>query len=92
MLRSLYSTLDLCLKLCVFAAPEGGVVPEFEAPEGSGCWCLVGCSFDCLGLVPEVEGVGDECGELEVVEVLEPVSGGDAGAGGGVGGATGGTV
>jgi hypothetical protein len=67
-------------------------VPEVEAPEGSGCWCPVGCSFDCLGLVPEVEGVGEECGVLVVVEALEPVSGGDAGAGGGVGGATGGAV
>jgi len=41
------------------------------------------------GLVPEVEGVGKECGVLEVVEALEPVSGGDAGAGGSAGGATG---
>jgi hypothetical protein len=34
--------------------------------------------------------VGDECGELEEDEPLEPVSGVDAGAGGCTGGATGG--
>jgi len=39
-----------------------------------------------------VEGVGEECGVLEVVKALEPVSGGDAGAGGSAGGATGGAV
>jgi len=37
-----------------------------------------------------VDGVGDECGELEEVEPLELVFGGDAGAGGGTGGTTGG--
>ncbi len=35
---------------------------------------------------------GEECGVLEGVEVLEPVSGGDARACGGAGGATGGAV
>ncbi len=39
-----------------------------------------------------MEGVGEECGVLEEVEVLELVSGGDAGAGGGAGGATRGAV
>jgi hypothetical protein len=39
-----------------------------------------------------VEGVGEECGVLDEVEVLELVSGVDAGAGGGAGGATGGAV
>jgi hypothetical protein len=43
----------------------------------------------CFSLVPKVDGVGDECGELEV-ELLEWVSGGGAGAGIGAGGAAGG--
>ncbi len=57
---------------------------------------LIGASWVCLGLVPEVDRVGEECGELEEVELLESVCGGDAGAGsgagagGGAGGATGG--
>ncbi len=67
-------------------------MPEVEAQEGSGCCCPVGCGFDCLGLTPEVEGVGEECGVLEVVEALEPVPWGDAGTGGSAGGATGGAV
>ena len=37
-----------------------------------------------------MDGVGDECGELEEVEPLELVFGGDAGAGGGTGGTPGG--
>jgi hypothetical protein len=44
----------------------------------------------CLDLVPEVDRVGDECGELEEVELQELMSAGDAGAGSGTGGATGG--
>ncbi len=67
-------------------------MPEVDAPEGSGCCGLVGAGFDCLGLTPEGEGVGEECGVLEVVEVLEPVLGRDAGASGGTGGATRGAV
>ena len=67
-------------------------MPEIDAPEGSGCLCPVDAGCVCLCLVPEVEGVGEECGVLEGVEVLEPVSGGDAGAGGSAGGATGGAV
>ena len=51
---------------------------------------LIGAGWVCLGLVPEVDRVGEECGELEEVELLESVCGGDAGAGGGAGGATGG--
>jgi len=69
-----------------------GVVPYVEAPEGSGCCCLAGCSCNCFGLVPKVEGVGDECGVLVAGEVLESELGGEAGAGGGAGGATGGAV
>ncbi len=67
-------------------------MPEVEVPEGSGCLCPADAGCDCLGLVLEVEGVGEECGVLEEVEVLEPVSGGEAGAGGSAGGATGGAV
>ncbi len=66
------------------------MVPEVEAPDGSGLFELVVAGLVCLGLIPEVDGVGDECGVLEEVEPLELVSGGDAGAGGGTGGATGG--
>jgi len=68
----------------------GGVVPEVEAPDGSGS--VVGAfeAVVCLGRVPEVDGVGDECGLLAVVElvelefVVEPefVGGVGAGAGG----------
>jgi hypothetical protein len=66
-------------------------VPEVEAPEGSG---LVEVAFGmeaCLGRVPDVDGVGDECGLLAVVELVVPVlvvvAGVDAGAGGAAGGA-----
>jgi hypothetical protein len=57
-----------------------GVVPEVDAPDGSGLFALVGIIWVCLGLVPDVDGVGEECGELEEVELLELVSVGDAGA------------
>jgi hypothetical protein len=43
----------------------------------------------CFGHVPEVEGVGDECGELEEDETLELVFGECSGAGVGAGGAAG---
>jgi len=69
---------------------EVGVVPEVDAPEGSGCLRLIGAGWVCIGLFPEVDRVGEECGELEEVELLDSVCGGDAGAGGGAGGATGG--
>ena len=45
-----------------------------------------------MGLVPEVEGVGEECGMLVAGEVLKPELGGEAGGSGGAGGATGGAV
>ncbi len=61
-----------------------GVVPEVEAPEGSGFAPAVaeveGC--DVTGLVPNVEGVGDECGEL-VEDIIDE----DSGIGGGAGSA-----
>ncbi len=60
------------------------MLPEVKAPEGSGC--------GCFGLVPEVEGVGDESGMLVAGDVLEPELGGEPGGVGGAGGATGGAV
>ncbi len=63
-----------------------------EAPEGSGCGCRVGVGCGCFGLVPDVEGVGDECGMLVAGDVLKPELGGEAGGCGGAGGATGGAV
>ncbi len=68
----------------------GGVVPEVEAPDGSGLFELVFAGWVCLVLIPEVDGVGDECGEFDEVEPPESVSGGDAGAGGDTAGAAGG--
>ncbi len=59
----------------------GGVVPDVEAPDGSGVFHLV-AAFWLVGHVPDVDGVGDECGELEEDEPLELVSGGGTGAGG----------
>jgi len=66
----------------------GGVVPEVEAPDGSGFVVGAFGAVVCLGRVPEVEGVGDECGLLAVVELfeLELVGGVGADAGGAAGG------
>ncbi len=89
-LRSLYSTFGRCLKLCAFVALACGVVPDVEAPEGSGCCCWAGCGCDCFGLALKVEGVGDECGVLIAGKALELELVGDAGGSGGAGGATGG--
>ena len=64
------------------------MVPEVEAPDGSGFVVgAFGAGFG-LGRVPEVDGVGDECGLLAVVELfgLELVGGVGAGAGGAAGG------
>jgi len=62
----------------------GGVVPEVEAPDGSGFVVGAFGAVVCLGRVPEVDGVGDECGLLAVVELfeLELVGGVGAGVGG----------
>ena len=49
----------------------GGVVPEVEAPEGSGFTVGAFGAEVCLGRVPDVDGVGDECGLLAVVELFE---------------------
>jgi hypothetical protein len=64
-------------------------VPEVDAPDGSGVVCLDAGGWLCFGRVPDVDIVGDECGELEEDEPLELASGGGTGAGGGAGGATG---
>ena len=55
-----------------------------EAPDGSGFVVGAFGAVVCLGRVPEVDGVGDECGLLAVVELfeLELVGGVGAGAGG----------
>ena len=63
-------------------------MPEVEAPEGSGFTAGAFGTTVCLGRVPEVDGVGDECGLLAVVELveLELVGGAGAGAGEAAGG------
>ena len=68
------------------------MVPEVEAPEGSGFTVGAFVAEDCLGRVPDVDGVGDECGLLVVVELVEPELAGVAGFGEGAGGAAGGAV
>ena len=65
----------------------GGVVPEVEAPEGSGLAAVAFGTEVCLGRVPDVDGVGDKCGLLAVVELVEPVLAGVAVVGAGAGGA-----
>ena len=59
-------------------------MPEVEAPEGSGFTTGVFGAEVGLGRVPDVDGVGDECVLLAVVELfeLELVGGVGAGAGG----------
>ena len=59
------------------------MVPEVEAPDGSGFVVGAFGAVVCLGRVPEVDGVGDECGLLAVVELFEPESVGGVGAGAG---------
>ncbi len=66
------------------------MVPEVEAPDGSGLFDRVDAGWCGLVFVPEVDGVGDECGELEEVDPPESVPGGEAGAGGWIAGAAGG--
>ncbi len=78
--------------MCALVAVVCGVLPEVDAQEGSGCGCLTVGGWVCLGLVPEVEGVGEECGVLVAGDVLEPELGGEAGGSGGAGGATGGAL
>ena len=68
------------------------MVPEVEAPEGSGLATVALGAEGGLGFVPEVEGVGDECGLLALVELVEFVPDVVAGDGAGVGGAAGGAA
>ena len=67
------------------------MVPEVEAPEGSGLVPVALGAEGGLDFVPEVEGVGDEWGllsEVELVELVPVVVVGDAtGAGVTAGGA-----
>jgi hypothetical protein len=42
-------------------------LPDVEEPEGSEGFDLVVVIWHCLGIVPDVEGVGDECGELDEI-------------------------
>ena len=67
-------------------------MPEVEAPEGSGFAVGAFGAEICLGRVPEVDGVGDECELLAVVELVEPELAGVAGVGEGAEGAAGGAV
>ncbi len=68
------------------------MVPEVEAPAESGCDCWTFVGGVCFGLVPEVEGVGDERGLLVAGKTLVSVLGGEAGGSAGAGGAAGGAV
>jgi len=58
------------------------VVPEVDAPDGFGWFALVVVIWICSGLIPDVDGVGEE--EVELRELL---SVGNAGAGDGASGA-----
>ena len=64
------------------------MVPEVEAPDGSGFAVDAFGAVGGLGRVPEVDGVGEECGLLSVVGLFEfvLVDGVVAGAEGVVGG------
>ncbi len=68
------------------------MVPEVEAPEGSGCGCWTFGGGVVFGLVPEVDGVGEECGLLVAGETLGSGLGGETGGSAGAGGAAGGAV
>jgi hypothetical protein len=78
--------------LCAFAAVGCGVVPEFEAPKGSGCACWTFGGGVCFGLVPEVDGVGEDRGLLVSGDALVVRFVGEAGGCRGTGGAAGGAV
>ncbi len=68
------------------------MVPEVEAPEGSGFTAGAFRAEVCLGRVPDVDGVGEECELLAVVELVEPELAGVAGVGAGAGEAAGGAT
>ncbi len=68
------------------------MVPEVEAPEGSGLVLVAFGAVVGLDFVPEVEGVGDECGLLSEVELVELVPGVVVGEATGAGVTAGGAV
>ncbi len=68
------------------------MVPEVEAPEGSGLVPVALGAEGGLGFVPEVEGVGEEWGLLAEVELVELVPVVVAGDGADVGVAAGGAA
>ncbi len=68
----------------------GGLVPEVEAPEGSGFAVGTFGAEVCLGRVPDVDGVGDEYELLAVVELVDPELAEVAGVGASAGAAGGG--
>jgi hypothetical protein len=59
-LRSLESTLVCGLKLWFWEVVIGAVVPDIDAPEGSGEFGFIVIDWHCLGHVPDVDRVGDE--------------------------------
>ncbi len=67
-------------------------MPEVEAPERSGFAVGAFGAEICLGQVPDVDGVGDECGLLAVVELVELELAVAAGVCAGAGEAAGGLV
>jgi hypothetical protein len=77
------------IKLWFWEAVVEAVVPDVDAPEGSVAFGFIVIGWRCLGCVPDVDGVVDECVELDEDEPLELISGGAAGAGGDAVGATG---
>ncbi len=70
-----------CLRFRELESSVAGLVPDVDAPEGSGGVDLGLGACAVVGRVPEVEGIGEECGELEDEEPLEPDCGGEGGAG-----------
>ncbi len=40
-------------------------MPDVDASEGSGAFGLAVVGWRCLGCIPDVDGVDDECGELD---------------------------
>jgi hypothetical protein len=58
-----------------------GCVPEVEVPDES----IAGYNEECVrfGQVPDIDGVGDECGELDIEDAEGGVSGCSGGACGG---------
>ena len=68
------------------------MVPEVEAPDGSGFPVGAFGAEVCLDCVPDVDGVGEECELLAVVELVEPELAGVVGVVAGAGEVAGGLV